>query len=604
MDDQAKNLSQLFTRAVKKFNKKHVFYYKHGGDWIPISHEELATRVQDIALGLMELGVQRGDRVALLCEHRPDWTMIDLGILSCGAIVVPIYATQISQQIEYVIHDSEARVIFVSTRAQLEKVLAVAPRLPRLEYIVVIDRVTLPHTEKPVIQMSELEQYGRPAAAEKTKRLQDARDRVGWDDVATLIYTSGTTGVQKGVILTHGNLLSNLQSGLADFDISDKDIALSFLPMAHVFERLVIYIYLDRGCTVYFAQSVEAVAANLREVRPTIFTSVPRLFEKAYQKIGEVGNSGSQFKRKIFAWAMTVGKEWAVQHHTHGSVGLILGAKYKLAWRLVFSKWPAVLGGRLKYCIVGGAALPPDLAYVFLAGDVLLLQGYGMTETSPVISVNTPRHNRIGTVGRVIAGVEVKLAEDGEILVHGPNVMKGYLNLPKETEEVLTPDGWLHTGDIGEFDKDGYLRITDRKKDLIKTSGGKYICPQLIEGQVKISRFVSQIVVIGNGRKFPAALIVPNFETLQSETAAMGLIGVSRASLIEHSQIVRLFLQEVDRLTPNLAKYEKIKKVALLPNELSIESGELTPTLKVKRRVVEEKHKALIDRMYEDASEG
>ncbi|MBI3657253.1 MAG: long-chain fatty acid--CoA ligase [Acidobacteria bacterium] len=603
MDDTLRNLNELFIRAVNKFNKKDMFYYKHSGEWLMMSHTELANRVQDLAMGLMELGVSPGDRVALLCEHRPEWSIIDLAILSCGGVVVPIYATQIGSQIEYIVNDSHARMIFVSTRAQLEKVLSVAQRMDQLEYIVVIDRVTLPHTVKPVMQVSELEQYGRPAPPARSKRLQEVRAGIRREDVATIIYTSGTTGVQKGVILMHGNLLSNVAAALADFDIGDKDIALSFLPMAHVFERTVMYCYLDRGVSVYFAESIDAVAANMKEVRPTLMTSVPRLFEKAYQKILTVGNSGSPLKRRIFRWAMDVGKKWAVQSHTSGSVGLILSLEYKMAWRLVFSKWPPILGGRMRFCLVGGAALPPDLSYIFLAGGVLLLQGYGLTETSPVITVNTPQANRIGTVGRVISNVEVKLAADGEILVHGPNVMQGYFNLAKESEEVFTSDGWLRTGDIGEFDKDGFLRITDRKKDLIKTSGGKYICPQLIEGQIKISRFVSQVVVIGNGRKFPAALIVPNFETLTTEAAAMGIIEASRNSLVARPPIIHLLEQEVDRLTPELAKYEKIKKVALLANELTLEGGELTPTLKVKRRVVEEKYKSAIDKLYESGGE-
>jgi long-chain acyl-CoA synthetase len=601
MQGQPKTINELFARAVERYNKPDALCYKHDGAWKPISHSELQERVRHLALGLYQLGLRKGDRVVLLCEHRPEWTITDLAILACGGVVVPIYGSLTAQHINYILKDCGARLAVVSTRAQLERLLTAVEKVEGLEYAIVYERVTLPHAGRPILNTAEVEQYGRQLATTNTRLYRELSSSAAPDDLATLIYTSGTTGNQKGVMLTHKNLISNLYSAFTDLDITDKDVALSFLPLAHVLERLVLYGYLDLGVTVYYAESIEAVPANLREVRPTILTSVPRLFEKAYQKIVQVGSSASFPKSKIFHWAMAVGRRWAMAELQGQKVPLTLRLQYKLAQKLVFHKWQEVFGGRLRYCVIGGAPLPPDLAYMFYAGGVPLLQGYGMTETSPVISLNKLNANRVGTVGRPIAGVEVKIAPDGEILARGPNVMKGYLNLPDETRETLTEDGWIKTGDIGHLDKDGYLVITDRKKDLIKTSGGKYVTPQPIESKIKASSLVSQVVVIGNSRKFPAALIVPNFETLKAKAESMGLKFNSNARMIADPQIMKLYEREVGQLTSDLAKWEKIKKIALLEREMTIESGELTPTLKVKRRVVEEKYKDVIDKLYVDA---
>jgi len=421
------------------------------------------------------------------------------------------------------------------------------------------------------------------------------------DDLATIIYTSGTTGEPKGVMLTHSNLVSNLSDSSGHLSFGEKDVALSVLPLSHVFERQAMYMYLNQGMAVYFAESLLTLGPNLREVRPTVLVGVPRIFEKIYERIQERAAASGRSATAILNWSVGVARKYAEYVIAHKPVPAMLKMRHALAEKLVFSKWRDVFGGRIRLLLSGGAALPEELAYIYIGAGIPIMQGYGLTETSPVITAGVLDENRPGTVGKAIPNVEIRIAEDGEIETRGPNVMKGYFNKPEETRAVFTSDGWFKTGDIGTIDADGFLRITDRKKELFKTSGGKYLSPQPIEQAIKASRFVSQVVLIGAGRKFPAALVVPIWDQIDSYCKLKGIEVQSRKELCHHPRILDLLHRQIDALTPNLARYEKIKAVALLENEFSIEGGELTPTLKIKRRVIDEKYRDVIDRLYEEA---
>ncbi|MGI8555237.1 MAG: AMP-dependent synthetase/ligase [Pyrinomonadaceae bacterium] len=443
-----------------------------------------------------------------------------------------------------------------------------------------------------------MESSGEKLKKEQPDLIKELENAVKSADVATLIYTSGTTGEPKGVMLTHANVLSNVLDGGTNFSFSEKDVPLSVLPLSHIFERGGMYLYLFHGMSVYYAESINKAADNLREVRPTIFVGVPRIFEKVYERAKQNSASDSSLKEMLFDWAIEVGKNYAQIVERRLPVPRLLAIKHEIADRLVFSKFREFFGGRLRFCICGGAALSENIAYIFNGAGVSIMQGYGLTETSPVISTNVPSAAKVGTVGKPIRNVEVRIAADGEIEVTGPNVMVGYFNKPQATRETFTADGWLKTGDIGEIDKQGFLKITDRKKELFKTSGSKYIAPSPIEQMIKESRFVNQVVIVGNERKFPAALIVPNFEVLKSFARSKNLNIKTPAEFCAHPQIIDLIERQISDLTSNLSKFEKVKKIALLENELTVEGGELTPTLKIKRRVVEKKYSRAIENMY------
>jgi long-chain acyl-CoA synthetase len=596
-------LNQAFASAFRRHRKEDAFCYKRDAAWMKVSHDDFAECVREARAGFLECGVTRGDRVGLLSENRLEWTITDMALLSCGAVDVPIYATLTGPQAAFILNDAGAEVVCVSTRKQLEKLLAVVGDLPCVKTIVTFDEVSgvaAPAGVR-VIDFAELRRRGRAAGGAGGDFLADMERTAEPDDLATLIYTSGTTGNPKGVMLTHRNLTSNLLAGIDRLPCRPEDVALSYLPLAHVYERTVMNVFIYSGVTVYFAESVDLVAKNLQEVHPTVMTSVPRVFEKILNKIEEEGEKAGGLKTTIFRWAMDVGREYVKLKNAGRDVPPFLALQYEAAWALALSKIRERVAPRIQFFSSGGAALPDKVAYSFAALGMPILQGYGLTETSPVIAANSAAENRYGTVGRPLRDVEVRIAEDGEILVRGPNVMRGYYNQPDKTDEVLK-DGWFHTGDIGELDAAGYLRITDRKKDLFKTSGGKYVAPQPIENRLTTSPHIVQAVVIGNGRKFPAALIVPREESLKAFAAQKGVTYGGYAELLKNPQVIDFIQKEVDRLTPDLAQYEKIKKVALLEKELTLETGELTPTLKVKRRVVDEKFQATIDALYEEKS--
>ena len=590
-------ISGLMLRALTQKARPDALNYKREGAWRPISSEELLRRVRRVALGLHELGLRRGDRAGILSESSPEWVVADLGCQFAGAVDVPLYPTLAPQQVCYILEDSGARLVFVQNRAAYERVREALASCSALSTVVLLSD----EAGEGALTFAGLEARGARLEAEQPGLIEELFAAVGAEDLATIIYTSGTTGEPKGVMLTHSNVVSNLKGTSERLAFAPDDIALSVLPLSHVFERGAMYMYLYHGAKVYFAEAIERVGDNMREVHPTVVVAVPRLFEKIYERIKDKAAEGGRSKTALLMWAVGVGRRWAYATVWKRPVSPLLKLQHKVASSLVFSKWREATGGSLRLFCSGGAALPEELGLVFYGAGLPIVQGYGLTETSPVICVNGPDDNRIGTVGRPIRDVEVRIAADGEIETRGPNVMRGYYNKPDATREVFTADGWFKTGDIGALDSEGCLRITDRKKELFKTSGGKYVAPQPIEERLKQSRFVGQVVLVGDGRKFPAALIVPDWEMLRSYARHKGLNVESRADFCRHPRIIDLLQRQADSLTADLSRFERVKRVALLERELTIEGGELTPTLKVKRRVIDEKYRDVIDRIYAEA---
>jgi long-chain acyl-CoA synthetase len=594
--DQPVTLVDIFERVARRHKRKDSLNYKSEGRWISVSSDEMMFRAKEIAAGLYAIGVRRGDRVAILSDSRIEWTLTDAGCIFAGVVDVPIYPTLTPSQVKYILNDSGAGVLFVANREKYEELRDVVAESP-IKQVVVFESTAAGET----LSLVQLEAKGAALLKEQPELIDRVSREISSDDLATIIYTSGTTGEPKGVMLSHSNLVSNLVDSSGHLSFGEKDVALSVLPLSHVFERQAMYMYLNQGMAVYFAESLLTIGPNLREVRPTVLVGVPRIFEKIYDRIQERAAASGRASTAILNWSVGVARKYAEYLIAHKPVPATLKMQHAFAEKLVFKKWRDAFGGRIRLLLSGGAALPEELAYIYIGAGIPIMQGYGLTETSPVITAGVLDENRPGTVGKAIPNVEIRIAEDGEIETRGPNVMKGYYNKPEETRAVFTSDGWFKTGDIGTIDADGFLRITDRKKELFKTSGGKYISPQPIEQAIKGSRFVSQVVLVGAGRKFPAALIVPIWEQLDSYCKLKGIQVQSRKDLCHHPRILDLLQRQIDGLTPNLARYEKIKAIALLENEFSIEGGELTPTLKIKRRVIDEKYREVIDRLYEEA---
>ncbi|CUS97764.1 AMP-dependent synthetase/ligase [Candidatus Chrysopegis kryptomonas] len=591
---QFQNLVELFEFGVKTYRNPKLLNYKSAeGVWKSLSADEVARRVKNIALGLYSLGIRFGDKVALLSESRPEWTMTDLGILSLGAIDVPIYTTQSLPQVEFIITNSESKLIFISTKQLYERIL------PVLEKLGFTDKVITFEKEPPapgVMTLEQLESIGEKLNNENPSLYDELKSKVKPDDLATIIYTSGTTGEPKGVMLTHSNLISNATTCASLFSWNaDKEVALTYLPLSHIFERMIIYLYLYIGIQIWYAESIDKLADNLIEVKPTVMTTVPRFLEKAEERMLAQVQKMSSLKRKLFNWAMDIARQFDPEK----KFPLSYRIKHKIADILVYKKLRERFGGRFRFIVSGGAALRPDLARIFTAAGIPVLQGYGLTETSPVISVNRLERNRIGSVGPVIPGVAVKIAEDGEIWVDGPNVMKGYYKNEEATQRAFYCT-WFKTGDIGYIDKDGFLFITDRKKDLIKTSGGKFIAPQLIENLLSSSVYVDKAVVIGEGRKFASALIFPNFEALKQFAQENNITYSNNSELLNHPKVQELYQKIVDEINSKLAHWETIKKFAVIDGVLTIDEDYLTPTLKVKRRNVEARYRDLIDSFYKE----
>jgi long-chain acyl-CoA synthetase len=573
---------------------------KRGDRWIDITVPELRDTVRWFSTGLRVLGIKPGDRVAILSENRPEWTLGDFGILTNCAVTVPIYPTLLGWQIEYILNDSGSCAVIVSTEEQLQKVLEIRPHCPHIHNIIVCDPPsrTLPPG---IMTFAQVVESGRTEEGKSGRgRFDELAKRAKADDVATLVYTSGTTGNPKGAMLTHGNIASNVRTCAGLIPIHAGMVALSILPLSHILERMADFIYLYRGLTIAYAESVTKVGENLGEVQPHIFAAVPRLFEKMRARIMDNVATMPAARQKIFHWALGVAEERLPYRVEFRSMPLGLKLKSAIADKTVFKKILERLGGRVKFVISGGAPLSAELGAFFIGAGVEIYEGYGLTETSPVIAVNTPKARRVGTVGPVIPEVEVKIADDGEILSRGPHIMKGYWNNPEATSQAIDAEGWFHTGDIGELDKDGFLKITDRKKDIIINAYGKNIAPQPLEALLKSSPYVGTPVLIGDRRKFLVALIVPNFEKLERDAAAMGISTKSHEELVENEKVRSLIQQDIDRFNQNLDRQEKIRRFALLPNDFTIENDEITPSLKVKRKVIDKRYKAIIDQLYAD----
>ena len=597
MPSEPRTLCDIFGAAAAS-GKPNLLLSKVNGEWKPISAADFGFVVRALSLGLNGLGVQPGDRVAILSENRPEWAMADYAVLCAGAWSVPIYPTLPAAQIAPLLNDSGAKVIFVSTPEQLSKIQAIHPQCDGLHHVVLMDG------NPPVLPgfttFHAVVDRGRPTLEMSPGVFEQRAARVRPEDVATIIYTSGTTGEPKGAMLTHSNFVSNVVAGCEVLPFTADVVALSFLPLSHVFERMLDYAYLYKKASIAYAESIDKLAANFQEVNPSCFGAVPRVYEKVHARIMAKAEAGSPLKRKIFRWAVGVGRQ-RIPCITEGRpLPSSVALKAKLADALVFRKIRAALGTGFRFAVSGGAPLSLDLAEFFVGAGVHIYEGYGLTETSPVICVNGPGRWRLGTVGKPLRGVEVKIAPDGEILTRGPHVMKGYFNKPEATAEAIDAERWFHTGDIGKLDEDGFLSITDRKKDLIVLAGGKKAAPQPIESELKKSAFIGLPIVIGDRQKFLAALIVPNFDRLK-EWAAAGGKTLRGEAIDADPDVRRLFQRELDAYNADKPHHEQIRAFALLPADLTIEDGSIAPTHKVKRRILENRYHSLIEGMYEAA---
>jgi long-chain acyl-CoA synthetase len=591
-------LTKSFLNAVDKHANPRAQMYRTAEGWQSITAQEMLRRVAGLSKALGELGIKSGDRVAILAPNCPEWHIADFAIQGVGAVSVPIYFNESLDRLVYIMNDSGARIVFTSGEAQARKIAECREKLSALEHVISV--APLSDLSSETLRYETLiATAGDADVAEYRKRAAE----ISATQLLTIIYTSGTTGEPKGVMLTHSNLSSNVADSLRDYDFSPSDLALSFLPLAHVYERTVDYGYLFRGLPTAYVEQMESVPQALLEVKPTITAAVPRFFEKIYANIVEKGHHETGLKRKIFDWSLRVADE-AVPWRAYGKQpSFWTRQRWQIADRIVYSKIRAGLGGRIRYFISGGGPLSPDLAKFFWSINLPIMQGYGLTETSPVISANVPKKNKVGTVGLPIAHVEVRIASDGEILVKGPCVMDGYFHKPKETQEVLTPDGWFCTGDIGKLDEDGYLIITDRKKELLKTAAGKFVAPAFIENLLKQSPFITNAIAVGDKRKFVAVLIVPNFVAIQNEGRKHGKDFPGPSQMTADPWVRDLLSHEIERLTASLAQYEKPKRFALLEQDFTFANGELTYTLKMKRRVIEGRYQDLIAKLYADVEE-
>jgi len=564
---------------------------KYNGKWEALSSQEYVDQANAISRGLLRLGIQPNDKIAVIStSNRTEWNIMDIGILQLGAQNVPIYPTISEEDYEYVLNHSESIYCFVSDKEILDKLNTIRSNT-QLKGVYTFDEIPGADNWKEILKMGE-DQSNQDEVEARKKAVKE-------DDLATLIYTSGTTGRPKGVMLSHKNIVSDvlLSSDRVPFEFGTYT-SLSFLPVCHIFERMILYLYQYYSVSIHFAESIDKISDNLKEVKPHVISAVPRLLEKVYDKIIAKGSTVGGVKQKLFFWSVELGLEY----EPYGANGWWYETRLKIARKLVFSKWKEGLGGRIELIVSGSAALQPRLARVFAAAGIPVMEGYGLTETSPVIAVNDQRNHgfKIGTVGKVLKDVEVKIAEDGEILCKGPNVMMGYYKEPEKTKQAIYGDGYFHTGDIGELDSEGFLKITDRKKEMFKTSGGKYVAPQVIENQMKQSRFIAELMVIGEGEKMPAALIQPDFEFVREWAKRKHIeVGPTNADLIHNEEVKKRIQEEVDFYNQKFGSWEKIKKFELTPDVWSIESEHLTPTMKLKRRNIIKLYQDLYDGIYE-----
>jgi long-chain acyl-CoA synthetase len=591
------NLAEMYFSRRQEFASHTGYKYKEEGKWISVSFKEALDKVERIAAGLASLGVSKGDKVAIISTNCLEWAFSDYAVLSLGAALVPIYPTLTHEQSRYIINDSQAKVLIVEDKTQIEKINKVSDQLPTVEQYFVIENIEL---VPPWQSFNSLPELGDEFLKKNQNYISDSIQKIKSEDIATIIYTSGTTGEPKGAILTHKNFLSNIDSISQIIDCSSEDILLSFLPLSHIFERAAGQFFASyHAATVAYAESIDTVAANMLEIKPTLMVSVPRLYEKMYSRILETVELGSSLKRKIFYWSVNIGREYMPKVIKKEKISVLLKIKRLIAFKLVFSKLKKRVGGRLRFFVSGGAPLSAEIGEFFNAAGLLILEGYGLTETSPGITFNRIDWYKFGTVGQPLPGIEVKIADDGEILTRGDHVMLGYFNKEAETKEAIDNDGWFYTGDIGFIDDDGFLTITDRKKNIIVTSGGKNIAPQPIENNLITSKYIEQVVVIGDNRKFCSAVIVASESAAENWARKINLEYENFTDLVKDSQFVDLLQSEIDRLTENFSSFERIQKFIIIPEPFTQESGELTPTLKVKRKVIEEKYLTEINQLYE-----
>jgi long-chain acyl-CoA synthetase len=591
------NLAEMFFANREKHPDHPAYRFKKDGKWSAVTWRTAAEDCERTAGGLIALGISHGDRVGLISNNRYEWAITDYAVLAVGAVLVPVYPTLTAPQIAYIIRDSAIRFLIVEDEQQIMKIETIRSGLNTVEkYFVLSPPETVPECWE---VFSDLSGNGAALLAEKPDIIRETKQKISRGDLATVVYTSGTTGEPKGAMLTHGNFLSNIESAAQIFDCYPTDSTLSFLPLSHSFERMAGHFFsCFSGATVSYAESLDTVAENIREVRPTLVISVPRLYEKIYNRILTMVEAGSALKRWIFYFAVAIGRKYSHLKLRQQKIPVFTSLEHALANRLVFRKLHERVGGRLRYFVSGGAPLAPEIAEFFAAVGLVILEGYGLTETSPAITFNRPESMKIGTVGKPIPGVEVRIAHDGEILSRGPHIMKGYLNKEADTREVIDEDGWFHTGDIGMFDDEGFLVITDRKKNILVTAGGKNVAPQPIENRLITSPYIEQAMLIGDRRRFCSAIIVPDREALENWAREQSLNFNSYEDLLSLPEVSDLISAENERLTIDFATFEKVKKFVLVPEPFSQDGGELTPTLKVKRRVVEEKFAAEIEAIY------
>ncbi len=592
-------ISKNFYQTTQNFANKELYFYKKDNQWIGLSGKAIESTVKDISFGLFSLGIGSGDQVAILSANSPRWCMTDYGIICSGSTSVTIYPTLIANQVEYILNDSGSKVLFVENLEQLDKIKSIWGNCSNLKNIVLMDDSS--SDDENVFTFSDFLNKGSDHEQDSGKEFKELIEIASPDDLLTLIYTSGTTGNPKGVMLSHKNVCSNMEGVFNDVKVSNEDIWLSFLPLSHILERMAGHFSpFSVGAKVYFAESIETVPQNLGEAKPTIVVSVPRLYEKMYSKIIDGLKSAPSIRRKLFGWAVNVGKKVSIYSKSGNSISFGLKLQHSLANKLVYSKVKQRVGGNLRYFISGGAPLSQEIAEFFSAVNITILEGYGLTETSPVLTSNIPGNIKFGYVGRPIFNVEIKIAEDGEILARGPNIMKGYFNNEEATSKSIDSEGWFYTGDIGEIDEDGFLKITDRKKNIIVTSAGKNIAPAPMETAMICSSFIEQAVVLGDKRNFITALLVPAFDAVKAELNSSDKDLTSNEAIVEHPDVVTLIEKELEHSMKNFARFEKVKKFVLIPRLFTLEKGELTPSMKVIRKGVMKNFESEIEKMYSE----
>jgi long-chain acyl-CoA synthetase len=583
---EIKRVFDILPYQLQRYPQEDCLVAKIKGQWEKQNTQEVINTVNLFSLGLLKSGIKKNDKIAIVSLNRPEWLIADQGIQQVGAISVPMYPTITIEDYRYIFRDADVKMIFVSGNSLYNKVIAATADLEGIQEIYTFDEVPGARNWRELLDLADLKD---------APQLEPIKAAINPEDLFTIIYTSGTTGNPKGVMLTHNNLISNVKSCQPYVPVNNNHLALSFLPLCHIYERMLTALYISVGVSIYFAEGMETIAENLKEVKPHVFSTVPRLLEKVYDKIVSKGMDLTGVKRNLFFWALNLGLQYDNQNRTPW-----YNAQLAIANKLIFNKWREALGGNVIAIVSGGAALQPRLARVFWAAQIRVMEGYGLTETSPVIAVNrhNPDENVIGTVGPLVDNIEVKIAPDGEILTRGPHIMKGYYNRPDLTAEVIDAEGYFHTGDIGEFVQGKYLKITDRKKEMFKTSGGKYIAPQMIENRLKESLLIEQAMVVGEGQKFPSALIVPSFGGLQDWCKLHDIAYTTNTEMIENPEVLNKYKKEVAKFNEQFAQWEQIKKFKLVPNGWTVESGELTPSLKLKRKIIYSNYRDLIEGLY------